>query len=468
MDFLNTFSSMEGTLLVLFIFSLVAICFFEFINGFHDTANAVATVIYTKSLKPFHAVLLSGFLNFLGAIVSVKLFQMTVAAGIIKLLPLGELMQLSTNENISIVLAVIIGAIIWNLGTWYFGIPCSSSHTLVGSLLGAGLGFQFIHNGAGVNWDKARDIGMSLLLSPTFGFTMAILLVYVMRRVFKQKTLFKQELTNEAPPLKTRALLIGTCSAVSFFHGSNDGQKGLGLLMVVLMTFMPMQYALNSSFGDQKCTAHLDKITNILERNKAQSPLEKEFNKTIETINELKTDIASKADTTVKAKFAERKRIQSIAKTIDKIVKDPEMLPNSVDRSALKEELNVLKSYTDFAPDWALMMVALSLGIGTMIGWKRIVVTIGEKIGKSHLTYGQGAASELVAASTIGLSTYFGLPVSTTHVLSSGIAGSMVATGGVKNLQKGTIKSIALAWILTLPVTILLSFGLYLIFRLFA
>jgi PiT family inorganic phosphate transporter len=170
----------------------------------------------------------------------------------------------------------------------------------------------------------------------------------------------------------------------------------------------------------------------------------------------------------VKAKFAERKRIQSISKTIDKIVKDPEMLPNSTDRSALKEELNVLKSYTDFAPDWALIMIALSLGLGTMIGWKRIVVTIGEKIGKSHLTYGQGAASELVAASTIGLSTYFGLPVSTTHVLSSGIAGSMVATGGVKNLQKGTIKSIAIAWVLTLPVTILLSFGLYLIFRLFA
>ena len=270
---------MEGTLLVLFIFCLVAICFFEFINGFHDTANAVATVIYTKSLKPFHAVLLSGFLNFLGAIVSVKLFQMTVAAGIIKLLPLGELMQLSTNENISIVLAVIIGAIIWNLGTWYFGIPCSSSHTLVGSLLGAGLGFQFIHSGSGVNWDKARDIGMSLLLSPTFGFTMAILLVYVMRRVLKQKELFKQELTNEPPPLKTRALLIGTCSAVSFFHGSNDGQKGLGLLMVVLMTFMPMQYALNSSFGDGNCEAHLNNITNILEQNKAESPLEKEFNK---------------------------------------------------------------------------------------------------------------------------------------------------------------------------------------------
>ena len=225
---------------------------------------------------------------------------------------------------------------------------------------------------------------------------------------------------------------------------------------------------MNSSFGDEKCIQHLDKVTAILEKNKTASPLEKEFNKTIETINELKTDISAKADTSVKAKFTERKRIQSISKTIDKIVKDPEMLPNSADRSALKEELNILKSYTDFAPDWALIMIAFSLGLGTMIGWKRIVVTIGEKIGKSHLTYGQGAASELVAASTIGLSTYFGLPVSTTHVLSSGIAGSMVATGGVKNLQKSTIKSIALAWVLTLPVTILLSLGLYLIFRLFA
>ncbi len=468
MELLNLLSSMQGTILVLFILSLLAICLFEFINGFHDTANAVATVIYTKSLKPIQAVALSGVLNFLGVLTSAYFFGMSVAVGIVKLLPLGEMIEQSTTENIAIVGAVVIGAIIWNLGTWYFGIPCSSSHTLVGSLLGAGLGYQLIHHGAGVNWDKAKDIGMSLLLSPTFGFTMAIIVVYFIRRVLKKKDLFKENLTQDPPPLGTRALLIVTCSLVSFFHGSNDGQKGLGLLMIVLLTFMPMKYALNSDFGDAKCISHMESISNILERNKSTSPLEKEFNKTIETVNELKLDILSKSDTTIKARFAERKRVQSIVKSLDKIVKDPEMLPNKVDRSALKSEMSALKLYTDFAPYWAILMIAISIGIGTMIGWKRIVVTIGEKIGKSHLTYGQGAASELVAATTIGLSTYYGLPVSTTHVLSSGIAGSMVATGGVKNLQKSTMRSIALAWILTLPVTIGLSFGLYLLFRIFA
>jgi PiT family inorganic phosphate transporter len=120
---------------------------------------------------------------------------------------------------------------------------------------------------------------------------------------------------------------------------------------------------------------------------------------------------------------------------------------------------------TDFAPNWVMWMVALSLGLGTMIGWKRIVVTIGEKIGKDHLTYAQGATAELIASLTIGLATAYKWPVSTTHVLSSGIAGTMVAQRGIKNLQGDTVKNIVLAWILTLPVTVVLSAGLFLLFR---
>jgi PiT family inorganic phosphate transporter len=111
-------------------------------------------------------------------------------------------------------------------------------------------------------------------------------------------------------------------------------------------------------------------------------------------------------------------------------------------------------------------MISISLGLGTMVGWRRIVVTIGEKIGKSHLTYAQGASAELVAASTIGVSTWLGLPVSTTHVLSSGIAGTMVAGKGKGNLQMKTVKNIAIAWLVTLPVTILMSGLLFLLLRL--
>jgi PiT family inorganic phosphate transporter len=112
-----------------------------------------------------------------------------------------------------------------------------------------------------------------------------------------------------------------------------------------------------------------------------------------------------------------------------------------------------------------MWMIALSLGLGTMIGWKRIVVTVGEKIGKQHLSYAQGASAELVASITIALSTVYKWPVSTTHVLSSGIAGSMVASKGIKNLQGGTIKNIAMAWVLTLPVTILVSATIFYLLR---
>lgn len=467
MEFLNLFTNMEGAILLLFILCLATVCIFEFINGFHDTANAVATVIYTKSLKPQQAVILSGTLNFLGMIFSVYLFGMGVAVKMVKLLPMEKLADLGMGENISLVAAVLVGAIIWNLGTWYFGIPCSSSHTMIGSLLGAMVGFFLLHGGGLTEimdskpFEKGKEVLIWMLISPAFGFTIAIILVYVLRRSLKKKDLFKEHV-DQVPPTGIRALLIGTCSLVSFFHGSNDGQKGLGLLMIILMTFMPLQYALKGDFSKPETITHLDKISSILNANNADL----HFNGTIKIVDELKEDIVNHSDSTKKGIFTIRKRLQSLDKELETIVKDGDKLTKEY-RHDLKTEAKYLKSFTDWAPSWALIMIAICIGFGTIIGWKRIVVTIGEKIGKSHLTYGQGAVSELVAASTIGISTYFGLPVSTTHVLSSAVTGSMVATGGVKNLQKGTIRSIALAWVLTLPVTICLSLGLYLLFRLF-
>lgn len=446
---------------------ILAVCTFEFVNGFHDTANAVATVIYTKSLKPQVAVIWSGIMNFAGMITSKYFFGLGVAMGIIKLLPLTEMMDIPTAESIMLVLSILLGAIIWNVGTWYFGIPCSSSHTLVGSLLGAGLGFQLIHGGDGVNWDKAYDIGMSLLLSPAFGFTMAIFLIFILKKVLKKKEWFKEPTGDNPPPLVIRGLLIVTCSLVSFFHGSNDGQKGLGLLMVILLTFLPLNYALQKDFGSEKTMQHFSHLEEILAKNKVGSPLEKEFEKSISTIHEIQTLTLSIDTASKKQKFVIRKKIQSLTKSLDLITKDPELLPNAAARKEIKGELKSIKKNIEFSEDWALMIIALSIGLGTMIGWKRIVVTIGEKIGKSHLTYAQGASAELIASITIGLSTWLGLPVSTTHVLSSGVAGTMVATGGVKNLQKGTIVNIGIAWLLTLPVTILLSMGLFLLLRIF-
>lgn len=469
MEFFNLFTSIDGSLLALFIFCIITVLIFEFINGFHDTANAVATVIYTKSLKPRQAVFLSGFLNFLGMSLSVYLFGMKVAVKMVQLLPMDKISNLSTQENIALILAVLIGAIIWNFGTWYFGIPCSSSHTMIGSLLGAMIGF-FVMNGGSFKdiidskpFEKGIEVLTWMLISPVFGFSIAIVLVFILRRILKKKTLFKEFQEGTTPPTGVRALLISTCSLVSFFHGSNDGQKGLGLLMIILMTFFPLQYTLKSNFASQDSLQHLSTVSSIL----APKNDGEQFDGTLKLVADLKKDIELRSDTTKQGIFSVRKRLVSLQKDIDRIIEDEESIDVS-DKKILKSELKYFKSYTDGNPGTVpLMMIALAIGIGTIVGWKRIVITIGEKIGKTHLSYGQGAVSEAVAASTIGLSSYFGLPVSTTHVLTSGVAGSMVATGGVKNLQKGTIKSIALAWVLTLPVTILLSFGLYLIFRLF-
>lgn len=465
-------SALSTGLFIAFLACLVMIFFFEFVNGFHDTANAVATVIYTKSLKPLTAVIWSGCWNFAGVLFS-SFIGLEVAMKIANLLPIEAVMSQAPAQSASMVLSVLIGAIIWNLGTWYFGIPCSSSHSLVGALLGVGLVFSTLPENTakvGVNWAEALNIGKSLLLSPLFGFSMAIVLMFILRssiRSEETKGIFKEPPADGEPPLWIRGILITTCTLVSFFHGQNDGQKGIGLLMVALMTFMPMQYSLSPSFDPAKVQSSLTTIQQALpvdQLNNQFAP--KELAKTIETIELLKTDITTAND--VKSRLSIRKRINLLTKNVKSILDEPNIITDENSRSAIKHEIKALATYTHYAPFWAIGLISVALGLGTMIGWKRIVVTIGEKIGKRHMTYAEGATAELIAASTIGLSSYFGLPVSTTHVLSSGVAGAMVASKGTKNLQKGTIMNIALAWVLTLPATIILSGGLYLLFRLFA
>ncbi len=453
-------SELSTSAAILFIVCLLAVCFFEAINGFHDTANAVATVIYTNTLKPVQAVVWSGIWNFLG----VYLGGIAVAMGIVKLIPLNDLMIQPLGENSALVLAILLAAIAWNLGTWYLGIPCSSSHTLIGSLLGAGFAFWSIHKGAGPNWTKAGEIGLSLLVSPLFGFSLAILLMYILKNTVKSKRIFKEPTEKKPPPFWIRATLVTTCTLVSFFHGSNDGQKGVGLLLVVLIAFMPMQFALNHQ-------EPLDKFKTAarnIEATLAQSATGEHADH-IRALSAQAGRTAAEMDSTdTKDKnqlFALRKSIQSLTKSIEADLKSHVISGQTA--KSVKHELKTLKGSYEFAPIWAILLIAVCLGVGTMIGWKRIVVTIGEKIGKSHLTYAQGASAEICAAATIGLSTGFGLPVSTTHVLSSGIAGTMVAQGGIKNLQKKTIKNIAIAWLLTLPVTFVMSALLFLFLRLF-
>ncbi|HTB52207.1 MAG TPA: inorganic phosphate transporter [Ferruginibacter sp.] len=456
--------NLSGSILFIFFLCLLAVVAFEFVNGFHDTANAVATVIYTKALKPQYAVPWSGFWNFVG----VNVGGVAVAMGILKLVPLNELMALPVQVGACMVLSVLIASIIWNLGTWYLGIPCSSSHTLIGAMIGAGLAFTYYYGGGGVNWDKAKEIGMSLILSPLFGFGAALLLMWFLMHVLKSEKLFHiPHGENDKPSFFVRLLLITTCTLVSFFHGSNDGQKGVGLLMLILIAFLPAKFAIDHTISDDKILASLNATHLAVQRTMATNTTNHDVVKLDSLVSKAEKDLQTKTIGDAAGTFKFRKDVQAINKSIKAITANNTIIIADADKATYVSASKDLLKVTDFAPLWVIATISISLGIGTMIGWKRIVVTIGEKIGNEHLNYAQGAVSEIVAAGTIGLSTGFGLPVSTTHVLSSGIAGAMVASGGTKNLNNGTLKSIAMAWILTLPVCILLSLVLFAIFHLF-
>jgi PiT family inorganic phosphate transporter len=445
---------------IILIISVLAVGIFEAINGFHDTANAVATVIYTKTLPPVFAVVWSGIWNFLGALLG----GIAVAMGIVKLVPLNELMTVDIAESMAFVFAILLTAIFWNLGTWYIGLPNSSSHTLIGALLGAGYAFSTIHEGAAVNWDKAKDIGLSLLISPLFGFSLAILIMFLLQITVRKKSIFKEPDPKKAPPTWIRAVLIGTCTLVSYFHGSNDGQKGVGLMLVVLMGFLPMYFGFNPDVKPADLAVSTRKMEQAILADTFTYP---ENSPTLRALAGKCSTFANMCDTinmqNKAGVFALRTSLQSLNKNLESSAKGG--LLHGEAAKMVKEEIKLNKSAYEFSPFWVVLFISICLGGGTMVGWKRIVVTIGEKIGKSHLTYAQGASAEICAAATIGVSSSFGLPVSTTHVLSSGIAGTMVASGGVSNLRKKTITAIAWAWALTLPATILLGAVLFYIFR---
>jgi phosphate/sulfate permease len=467
---------LETDIFLLLAFSLVAACAFEFVNGFHDTANAVATVIYTNSLKPNVAVVWSGFCNFLGVFFG----GIAVAMGIVNLLPVELLIDQNVYHSVAMVFSLLFSAIIWNLGTWYFGLPSSSSHTLIGSILGVGLAFTFMPentHGAGVNWTKAKELFASLLTSPIFGFALAIIIMFILRRALSKPLrdiVFSEPKKNQPPPIWIRAILIATCTLVSFFHGSNDGQKGVGLVMLILIGIVPAHFAIDSSIdpiGLKSDLAQIETTVNRIDSTRLSASDRYNLHTIKEEIATLQAQVSKPLvdnKLPLEERMNARRSLLLISRNTKTILDNDETNLNSSDKTYLKMQAGSetgIRRYTDYAPDWVVLMISLSLGLGTMVGWKRIVVTIGEKIGKQHLTYAQGASAELVAASTIGVSSALGLPVSTTHVLSSGIAGSMVAAKGVKNLQAGTIRNIVIAWVLTLPVTMLLSGSLYAFFR---
>ena len=458
---------LDTTLTIFLLVCLLAAMAFEFINGFHDTANAVATVIYTNSLKPTVAVVWSGMWNFVGVYVG----GIAVAMGIVNLLPLEMLIDQNVYHSISMILALIVTAIIWNIGTWYFGIPCSSSHTLIGSIFGVGIAYSFLPEAANValNWAKVKDVGLSLMISPLIGFALALGLMVLLKQLIKNKAMFKEPDSQNPPPLIMRMILILTCTSVSFSHGSNDGQKGVGLIMIILIGIIPLQFAVNRENSPMEMMDHTNKIELALAKiDSSKFDDDAAYNysqvkRNLDTVQSIIRNQTSYDSLKSGQLILIRKSILTASKKYEALVETPGILTNDA-KSTLKSEFKGLKSYTEYAPWWVILMISLSLGLGTMIGWKRIVVTLGEKIGKTHLSYAQGASAEIVAASTIGMSTLLGLPVSTTHVLTSGIAGTMVAKKK-KNLKMKTVRNIAIAWVVTIPVTMILSGGIFLLLR---
>lgn len=455
---------------------------FEFVNGFHDTANAVATVIYTHSLPANIAVVWSGFFNFLGVLFSTG----AVAFGIVSLLPVELILQVGSSAGFAMVFSLLIAAIVWNLGTWWLGLPASSSHTLIGSIIGVGVVNALMRGRdgtSGVDWGKATEIGYALLLSPIVGFTAAALLLLVMKFVVRNPALYREPEGQSPPPWWIRGLLILTCTGVSFAHGSNDGQKGMGLIMLILIGTVPTAYALNRSLPadhiasfSRASTAAIEvvethasghrvmgdprpAVTDYISRHEFN---EGTFPSLVVLMREISDEITGYGAIS-KIPFAAvgntRNDIYLASEALRFLAKDKAAELSDKDKKALKAYKEEIDRATKFIPTWVKIAVALALGLGTMVGWKRIVVTVGEKIGKEHLTYGQGASAELVAMSTIAAADAFGLPVSTTHVLSSGVAGTMAANGS--GVQMGTIRALLMAWVLTLPCAILLSGGLY-------
>ena len=460
---------------------------FEFVNGFHDTANAVATVIYTHSLTPNIAVVWSGFFNFLGVLFS----SGAVAFGIISLLPVELILQVGSGAGFAMVFALLIAAILWNLGTWLLGLPASSSHTLIGSIIGVGVANALMHGRdgtSGVDWAQATKVGYSLLLSPMIGFCVAALLLLTLKTLVKNRELFEEPKAHTPPPLWIRSLLILTCTGVSFAHGSNDGQKGMGLIMLILVGTVPMAYALNRAMPVDMMTqfaavAHVTqeslskntpealpidarKVLSEYVRTKAPAP------ELIPGLAALTGDIGAQvkqygslAYVPIEAVSNVRNDMYLASEAIRLLEKDSSFKFDEETKTNLKTFKKQIDSATKFIPLWVKVAIAISLGLGTMVGWKRIVITVGEKIGKTHLTYAQGASAELVAMTMIGAADIFGLPVSTTHVLSSGVAGTMAANKS--GLQWTTIRNLLTAWVLTLPMAMLLSGTLYWLFTQF-
>ncbi|MCV2528633.1 MAG: inorganic phosphate transporter [Candidatus Lightella neohaematopini] len=483
-------NSIELPIYVISIIAFILVLIYEIINGFHDTANAITTVIYTNALKVKIAVIMSGLFNFYGVIFS----GLSVAYAIVHLLPIELLTNINSAHGLIMLFSMLLSAIIWNISTWYFGLPASSSHTLIGAIIGVSITNSIINHHSileALNIPKLLEIFTSLVISPFIGFILSICLILILK-IFvsnygKYKIIYSVPtnssnlyLPEKKPPLWLKLILVLSSAGVSFSHGANDGQKGIGLIMLILISITPVNFILNmntnnsdilhtkyaildlKNFYSNKCILN----SNLYSKNKKNFLYFRKENKFycsskvleyIEHTYNLLNNLSSYNQLNNNQRFYLHNSLINIINNINKLAKLSSV--NDYDKKLLMNIKNILLSNVEYAPKWVITTIAVALSLGTMVGWKRISVTIGERIGKSNMTYAHGFVTQTTAALSIGVASYTGMPVSTTHIVSSAIMGVMLVDG--KGIQLNTIKNILITWLLTLPISILISSILY-------
>lgn len=460
------FTPSSGIVVGMLVVCLVMVLVFEATNGFHDTSNAVATVIYTQSLKPVQAVVWSGLLNFIGVMVG----GIAVAYALVEILPPDVLTPPDGSPAVPMLVSIFAAALFWNVLTWAFGIPNSSSHCIIGALIGVAVADALLKSRSvvqGVDWKQIITVLEGLALSPVLGFLLAGGLYGLLKLIVRSGHLFEPPKEGQPPVWWLRGLLILTCTSVSFSHGTNDGQKSIGLIMLTIIGLLPAAYALNPDATGQltQLSAHAAAAIPLIE--KYGDDVKPHALQAAQMLRDARPSLqkqASELQSNEQHVDGERATRAQLRGAIYDVVSQMKHVGEvkSATPADKKEAADLLKQMSlpvQYAPLWVRMLSAVCLGIGTMVGYKRVVRTLGERIGKQHMTPGQGASAELIGSLLIGTAGFTGLPVSTTHIITSGIAGTM-AVGG-QGLQRSMMVRIVITWLVTLPVTIGLSAGLF-------
>jgi low-affinity inorganic phosphate transporter len=534
MEFLAGLPAVSAGILV-FVFLLIV--FQEAVNGFHDTANAVATVIYANAMKPLPAVALAAVMNFLGVLAG----GTAVAFGLVYLLPNEMIAGINTIEEIALFLALIVTALGWNFGTWWLGIPNSTTHTYIGSIIGVAMAHAFVRGQPvldQINWHQGQKILITLAVSPLVGFILGFVLLKLIPLFVRDPAMYRPALHHKRhpdwdkwdqdpvstevagapsrevaaaigalppgslqterrpqqpsataggrpdeaslpetrPPVGIRAGLIAGSAGVAFLHGSNDGQKSIGLMMLVLIALAPLSYGLNSRRLNEADIQNGARVLEQVEPIAAQFVSDPAIGKGAQLVLDETRNLLALVST---RECADPKNQQSpscakmrmgllsLHQTISRALKKGGDLgkfsPQQVEQ--LTNARKMLGEFIEYVPFWVILLSALVLGLGTAVGYEKIVVTLGEKMGSAHMNAAQGTAAQASAIIGIGLANFGGMPVSTTHVLSAAVLGSVAGTKGEK-VNMHTAGKIAMTWFTTLPGTVLVSFILSVIFYL--